>query len=75
MNWITRDIMRVLNLDEGAADKVRDEMDRTGIDYSECTAAEFNSTARRCHARVKEREATASAPPPVSVRSNLRGRP
>lgn len=47
MNIVITDIMKLLNVDEATAQKVRDRIDYAyGMDYSECTRREFNKTVR-----------------------------
>lgn len=49
----TQEIAKLLNVSIKVAEKVRDEMDNSGIDYSECEQAEFDKTARACYEIVK----------------------
>lgn len=46
MNRYTREIMAVLKLDAATALLVQIQMERDGIDYSECTAQQFRDAAR-----------------------------
>ncbi len=48
----TQEIARLLDVSIEIAEKVRDEMDDSGIDYSECEQAEFDDTARACYAEI-----------------------
>jgi len=49
----TQEIAKLLNVSIEIAEKVRDEMDNSGIDYSECDQAEFDATARACYETIK----------------------
>lgn len=46
MNQVTKDIMKLLKIDEADARDVQSRMDESGIDYSECGKREFNAQAR-----------------------------
>lgn len=46
MNGVTKDIMKLLKLNESDALEVQSRMDQSGINYSECTKREFNAEAR-----------------------------
>lgn len=50
------EIARLLNISLEIAEKVLDEMDMTGIDYSECEQSEFDETARNCYAYLTRYE-------------------
>lgn len=46
MNQVTRDIMRILGVDADKALAIQHKMDCSGIDYSECTKAQFTRAVR-----------------------------
>ena len=46
MNSVTKDIMKLLKVDETDALEVQNRMDQSGINYSECSKREFNAEAR-----------------------------
>lgn len=52
MNYIVKDIMKLLGVSQAAAEKICDRMDHTGIDYSECSQREFNRVAKACRDEV-----------------------
>ena len=49
----TQEIAKLLSVSIEMAEKVRDEMDDSGIDYSECEQSEFDNTARACYEAIK----------------------
>ena len=54
MNRVITDLMMLFRISYDTALKVRDLMDESGIDYSECTQREFNRTARECFKAFKQ---------------------
>jgi len=52
MNMYTREIAALLNISLEEAVKVQDEMECNGIDYSECTKAEFKREAKFAYANL-----------------------
>ena len=48
----TQEIAKLLNVSTEVAEKVRDAMDDSGIDYSECEQSEFDDTARACYDEI-----------------------
>ena len=46
MNIYTKNIAALLKIEIEEARKVQDQMERNGIDYSECTTRTFNKEAR-----------------------------
>lgn len=54
----TQEIAKLLNVPIETAEKVRDVMDDSGIDYSECEQSEFDDTARACYKLVITTEHT-----------------
>jgi len=49
----TNEIATLLKINEEQVELVRDQMDYSGIDYSECTQAEFDACARKCFAAIQ----------------------
>lgn len=52
MNQITKQIMQLLSVDCDTALKVQDVMDCSGIDYSQCTAKQFQREVRLAYAQI-----------------------
>ena len=52
MNMYTREIAKILNISLEDAVKVQDEMECNGIDYSECTKAEFKREAKYAYSTL-----------------------
>jgi hypothetical protein len=46
---VIREIIRLLHCDEATAERVRLEMDCSGLDFSACTVREFNRCCRECY--------------------------
>jgi len=54
MNIYTKDVIKLLKIDEKMADKVLSEMQASGLDFSECSTREFNEVAKLCYDFVKD---------------------
>jgi hypothetical protein len=46
MNYVTREIMKLLNVDADRAAVIQDELDCLGIDYSECTDRQLRAAIK-----------------------------
>ena len=49
MNWYTKEIMRVLNVPVEKALAIQDIMDRSDLDFSECTSKQFYDCMEEAH--------------------------
>jgi hypothetical protein len=52
MNMYTKEIAALLKTDIEFALKVQDQMEENGIDYSECSTAQFNRAAKTAAAEL-----------------------
>ncbi len=58
MTQNVRDVMRLLDVDKYLAEKVVDQMECAGLDFSECTNREFAASARESLLVSQSRERT-----------------
>ena len=54
MNIYTKEVIKLLKIDEKMADKVLSEMWASCLDFSECSTREFNEVAKLCYDFVKD---------------------
>jgi len=51
-----QEIANLLNVSDEVAKKVLDEMNMSEVNFSECTQAEFDATARECYQYITRYE-------------------
>jgi hypothetical protein len=46
---VLKELMTLLHINAETAERVRHEMDCSGVDYSQCSRRQFNACARECY--------------------------